>query len=103
MGFLQRVLNGGGRVVREMAAGSGRLDLCVEYGAHRYPLELKIRRNEKTAAEGLRQLSRYLDALGQREGWLVLFDRRPEIPWAEKISWATQIAAAGKTIHVAGC
>ena len=27
--------HGGGRVVREMAAGSGRLDLCLEYGAGR--------------------------------------------------------------------
>jgi hypothetical protein len=30
MGFLQRVINGGGRIEREVAAGRGRLDLSVE-------------------------------------------------------------------------
>ena len=102
MGFLQRVLNGGGRVVREMAAGSGRLDLCVEYEGHRYPLELKIRRGERTVADGLRQLSRYLDTLGEPEGWLVVFDQRPGVPWEDRIAWTTE-TADGRTIHVVGC
>jgi hypothetical protein len=29
MAFLQRVINGGGRIEREMAAGNGRTDLCI--------------------------------------------------------------------------
>jgi len=29
--FLQRVINGGGKILREMAAGKRRLDLCVVY------------------------------------------------------------------------
>jgi hypothetical protein len=102
MAYLQRVLNGGGRLVREMAAGSGRLDLCLEFGDRRYPIELKVRRNEKTVADGLLQLSRYLDTLGDREGWLVVFDRRAETPWDAKITWATE-AVGGRTIHVVGC
>jgi hypothetical protein len=32
MAFLQRVINGGGQTVREMASGSGRLDRCLVYG-----------------------------------------------------------------------
>ena len=103
MGFLQRVLNGGGRVVREMAAGSGRLDLCVEYEGNRYPIELKIRRNDKTIPDGLRQLGRYLDTLGEPEGWLIIFDQRPERSWDEKLSWRTESGNAGKTIHIVGC
>lgn len=103
MGFLQRVLNGGGRVIREMAAGSGRLDLCVEYGGKRYPIELKIHRGEKTVPDGLRQLGRYLDQLGEPEGWLIVFDQRPDISWDEKISWSDIPAGDGKTIHVVGC
>lgn len=102
MGFLQRVLNGGGRVVREMAAGSGRLDLCVEYDNRRYPLELKVRHGDKTVPDGLRQLSRYLETLGEAEGWLIVFDRRPEISWDEKISWTSE-TVNGRTIHVVGC
>ena len=31
MAFLQRITNGEGRINREMALGSGRLDICVEY------------------------------------------------------------------------
>ncbi len=102
MGFLQRVLNGGGRVVREMAAGSGRLDLCVEYEGERYPLELKIHRNDKTILDGLRQLGRYLDTLGEPEGWLIIFDQRPDVSWDEKIFWTTEMVGA-KTIHIVGC
>jgi len=91
----------GGRLVREMAAGSGRLDLCVEYGEQRYPIELKIRRGEKTVDEGLRQLGRYLDQLGEPEGWLIVFDQRPDISWDEEITWETR-AIASRTIHIVG-
>jgi hypothetical protein len=103
MGFLQRVLNGGGRVVREMAAGTGRLDLCVEYGDERYPIELKLHRGDKTVPDGLRQLGRYLDTLGEPEGWLIVFDQRPDVPWDDKIFWRTETADSAKTIHVVGC
>lgn len=41
MGFLQRVVNGGGHITREYASGRGRLDLFVEYGADRFAIELK--------------------------------------------------------------
>jgi len=87
--------------VREMAAGSGRLDLCVEYGGRRYPIELKIRRGEKTIDEGLRQLGRYLEQLGEPEGWLIVFDQRPDISWDEKITWETR-AIDARTIHIVG-
>jgi len=103
MGFLQRVINGGGRIVREMAAGSGRLDLCLEYGGGRYPIELKVRRGEKTIPEGFRQLNRYIDTLGEPEGWLIVFDQRPEVSWDDKIFWRTDQNETGNTIHVVGC
>ncbi|MDR0667488.1 MAG: AAA-like domain-containing protein, partial [Prevotellaceae bacterium] len=35
MAFLQRVVNGGGQVVREMALGTGRLDICLVYENHK--------------------------------------------------------------------
>ena len=46
--FLQRVINGGGRINREYAAGRGRVDLCIHHGDGMYPLELKIAYNERT-------------------------------------------------------
>jgi hypothetical protein len=59
--FLQRVLNGGGQISREIAAGTGRSDLCVHYQQHKYPFELKIRHNDYTYDEGVRQLQGYMD------------------------------------------
>jgi hypothetical protein len=75
--FLQRVLNGGGQIIREMAAATGRVDLCVVYLGQKYPIELKIRRSGRTREEGLEQLAGYMEVLGCKKGWLVIFDERP--------------------------
>ncbi len=98
-GYLQRVVNGGGRIVREMALGSRRLDLCVEYGGNRYAVELKMK--QQFSADSLSQLAGYLDALGLREGWLAVFDDDATRPWEEKIFTRAE-TVAGKTIHIIG-
>ncbi len=41
MAYLQRVVNGSGRIEREYAAGSGRLDLLVVHGESRMAIEVK--------------------------------------------------------------
>ncbi|MDP6367831.1 MAG: hypothetical protein QF787_17130, partial [Nitrospinota bacterium] len=41
MAFLQRVVNGGGEVLREYAAGRKAVDLVVTYGPDRFVVELK--------------------------------------------------------------
>jgi hypothetical protein len=99
MAFLQRVINGGGRIAREMAAETGRLDLCVEWGTLRYPVEIKVRRTERTEAEGLDQIARYMESLGLHDGWLVVFDRRKEVPWDRKIS-SEIVERDSRRIHV---
>ncbi|MDR1787744.1 MAG: AAA-like domain-containing protein [Treponema sp.] len=99
--FLQRVLNGGGRITREMAAETGRADLCVEYEGKRYPIELKIRYSSKTLREGIEQLGRYMDTLGCERGWLVLFDQRKGMSWPKKL-YARTKKAGGKVIRVYG-
>jgi hypothetical protein len=99
--FLQRVINGGGNIAREVAAGNGRIDLCVEYQDASYPIELKIRYDNDTLQEGLTQLSGYMDKLGEKQGWLCLFDRSPEKSWDEKIYQKTEIVD-GKTVFVFG-
>ena len=101
MAFLQRVLNGGGDMTREMAAGSGRTDLCIRYNGKKYPIELKLRRGEKSIAEGIGQTMRYMDTFGCSQGWLVLFDRRPQVAWGKKI-FMKKVAADGKTVTVVG-
>lgn len=99
--FLQRVLNGGGKISRELAAGRGRLDLCVHYLAHHYPIELKLRYNDKTQSIGQRQIVKYMGRLECAEGWLIVFDRRKKIAWEKKIFWET-IQVEGKVVHVVG-
>jgi len=101
MAFLQRVVNGGAHIDREFALGRKRLDLCVQMGPHRYPVELKLRHSAKTEAEGLEQLGEYMDACGAIEGWLVIFDRRPRRPWSRRIFWRT-VKSGPRTIHVVG-
>ena len=100
MGYLQRVVNGGGRIAREMALGSKRLDLCVEFGVFRYAVELKMRRNF-SETQSSAQLAGYLDALGLAEGWMAVFDEDMSKPWDEKI-YNREIVFDGKTIHVVG-
>ncbi|NCD34217.1 MAG: ATP-binding protein [Spartobacteria bacterium] len=100
MAFLQRIINGGGHIVREFATGRKRMDLIVELGEFRYPVEIKLWRGPKTVDEGQAQLDGYLDTQGLSEGWLVIFDRRPNVPWDEKISQREITTQAGRTIHL---
>ncbi|MCB0546119.1 MAG: ATP-binding protein [Phaeodactylibacter sp.] len=99
--FLQRVVNSGGEVSREYASNKGRMDLCVHYGKNKYPIEIKLHYGEKTIPEGLEQLAGYMDTVGENTGWLVVFDRRQESTWEEKIYWKTE-EEGGRTIHVVG-
>ena len=99
--FLQRVINGGGYLIREMAAGTRRTDLCLVFEGKKYPIELKIRRNEKTMIEGTEQTLDYMDIFGCSEGWLVIFDRRPNIDWEEKVNMKKE-TIDGKTVTIIG-
>ena len=105
--FLQRIINGGGRVDREYGLGRRRTDLCVVWsypgGVQRGVIELKIRYHslEQTLAAGLEQTWRYADAMGAEEAHLVIFDRRPKVAWSKKI-WRRSEQHAGMAITVWG-
>jgi hypothetical protein len=101
MAFLQRIVNGGGSIQREFALGSGRADLLVAWRGARHALELKVRRSDRTLQEGVEQLGGYLDRLGEKQGFLVLFDRRDR-PWEEKLFESAATAPAGQHITVFG-
>ena len=100
-GFLQRVLNGGGHIIRDMAAGTGRLDLGVVYEGTTYPIEIKLWRGASYYQSGLAQTARYADVYGSKEGWLVLFDQRKKRTWKEKI-YVKQEVVNDTVIHVFG-
>jgi len=89
--FLQRIVNGGGRIEREYGLGRGRTDLLVVLphaaGVQRIVLELKVQRGalRKTLIErALPQITGYMDHCGTREGHLIIFDQN-ERTWEDKI------------------
>jgi type II secretory pathway predicted ATPase ExeA len=102
MAFLQRVVNGGGRVEREYGLGRGALDLIIEWRGARHAIEVKLRRDTETEADALEQVDGYLDKAGLAEGWLVMFDLRSTLPWVERLSTRT-VAVNGKRVFVVGC
>ena len=101
--FLQRVVNGGGQIVREMALGSERLDLGVHFRGAVYAVEVKTTAlYEKSHEKACAQVLRYMDRLGVSEGWLVVADSDLTKPWDDKIS-SEDIAQDGKMIHLIRC
>jgi len=105
--FLQRIVNSGGRVEREYGLGRMRTDLLViwpcEERIQKVVVELKVLRKslEKTVADGLEQTFEYMDRCGAVEGHLVVFDRRAERSWEEKI-FSRRESYRGKEIGVWG-
>ena len=100
MAFFQRVTNGKGRIEREMALGSKRLDLCVEFRGRRYAVEVKTAKNF-AGEDSYKQLACYLDGLGLPEGWMAIFDEDKSKPWEDKL-YNRDVAFNGKTLHVVG-
>jgi hypothetical protein len=89
--FLQRIVNGGGRVEREYGLGRTGTDLLLVWpydgGEQTAVIELKILYGslEETIAEGLAQTWGYMDKMGASDGHLIIFDRRSDRSWDEKI------------------
>jgi hypothetical protein len=98
--FLQKIVNGEAKVHRGFAEGSGRVDLAILYNGREYLLEVKL--EYAKLEDSLEQLAGYLDNNGEKEGWLVIFDRDVRKSWEEKIYWDTK-QIGNLTIHVVGC
>ena len=98
--FLQRIVNGGGRIEREYGLGRGRTDLLIAWpqraggadaaGAGRlverkFVIECKVLRKslERTIRDGLEQTAAYMDRCAAEAGLLVIFDRG-EAPWGRQ-------------------
>ncbi len=94
--FLQRIVNGCGRIAREYGLGRGRTDLLLQWPLtpqgftgpmQQVVLELKIQHKGKAAtlAAGLAQTVRYADQCGADAAHLLIFDRDPAVAWDDKI------------------
>ncbi len=92
--FLHRVVNATGRIEREYALGSRRVDLLIVWPREReredrIVVECKLvkagRSLSRAITEGLRQTKRYMDISATEAGHLVVFDMRPSRSWSERI------------------
>ena len=111
--FLQRIINGGGRLNREYGLGRKRTDLIIEWpvdeqqGYHgpvqRIVIELKLLRKglEKTLAEGLEQTADYAQRCNADEAHLMIFNRDTDVSWDDKI-WQRRESHDGRAIQVWG-
>lgn len=103
MAFLHRVANGGGRLEREYAIGTGRMDLCLRYGAVTVGMELKVwcDGEKDPLDQGLAQVERYLAGLGLDQGWLIIFDQRSGLPpIADRTTTTPATTPSGRSITV---
>ena len=106
--FLQRIVNGGGRVEREYGLGRLRTDLLILWptpaGMQKIVLELKLLRKtlDKTIEQGMLQTVEYLDRTGTAEGHLVIFDRTAGKAWDEKI-FCIEREQQGHRLTIWGC
>ena len=97
MAFLQRVINGGGHLEREYAAGTGRMDLALFFNKEWYIIEIKIISDhaspDTVRRKGIEQVRRYRDHFDRVKATiLAIFDRREKskkLPWEEKIKQET--------------
>ncbi|MDH6106341.1 ATP-binding protein [Anabaenopsis tanganyikae CS-531] len=103
MAFLHRVVNGGGSLEREYAIGSGRMDICLRYGDVVLGMELKVWKQGKPdpLQQGLVQLDKYLSGLNLDTGWLIIFDRRPDLPpISDRTTTEIALSPKGRNITV---
>lgn len=113
--FLQRIVNGGGRINREYALGRKYTDLYLEwpldqekgfYGeVQRVVLELKIlyANLDKTIADGVAQVAAYAEQCGAEEAHLIVFNRDAEVGWDEKIWYREERGVGELRVGVWGC
>ncbi len=107
--FLQRIVNGGGRIEREYGLGRMRTDLLViwpstgDAGETRSAIECKVLHGglERTIHEGVAQTLAYMDRCDATEGHLVLFDRTAGKSWDEKV-FRREETSARRTVTVWG-
>ena len=104
--FLHWVVNGRGRIEREYALGSRRVDLLVlspggQGRADRLVVECKLlkdgRSHARTIERGLAQPAAYMDLSAADAGHFVIFDMREGRTWTGKI-YREERSRHGRTI-----
>jgi hypothetical protein len=97
MAWLQRIVNGGGYIRREYAAGLGFIDLVIEYGPDKFVFELKNERNYKQE-KALAQIAAYARRISVQECYLMVFRRQMTNP--DQVGERTLVDHEGLKVHV---
>ncbi len=106
--FLQRIVNSGGRIEREYGLGRMRTDLLLVWPQGEQMLKVVIeckilhKSLEQTVAEGLEQTAEYMDRCAAEGGHLVIFDRRENRRWDDKVFHCRRASDRGVEIDVWG-
>ena len=106
--FLQRIVNGGGRIEREYGLGRGRTDLLIVWPqdgrARKFVVECKVVHKglETTVRDGLEQTAGYMDRCAAEAGHLVVFNRDEGTNWDEKVFRERRESSGGVEIEVWG-
>ena len=105
--FLQRVVNGGGRIEREYGLGRRRTDLLIVWPqggrTRKFVIECKVLHKslERTIGDGLEQTAAYMDRCAAESGHLIIFDRDESRSWEDKLFHRRE-SAGGVEIEVWG-
>jgi hypothetical protein len=95
--WLQRIVNGGGYIRREYAAGTGFVDVVVEFKGDKFVFELKTERNY-VRKEALAQIARYAHRVGVKECYLMVF--RPQVTDPKQVGKRSAVQYEGLKVHI---
>lgn len=97
MAWLQRIVNGGGYIRREYAAGLGFIDLVIEFEPDKFVFELKTDRNYKQE-KALAQIAEYAHRMSVSECYLMVFRREMTDP--EQVGQRSLVEYEGLKVHL---
>ena len=112
MAWLQRIVNGGGHILREYAAGSGRIDVLIRWPLdghllserwENHLIELKVwsdrHKKRDPRDQGLQQVAQYAARVLLLSATLIIADRRAA---AAEIDWEERARVEGEAPEVGG-
>jgi hypothetical protein len=97
MAWLQRIVNGGGYIRREYAAGLNFIDLVIEFGSDRFVFELKTEKNYNKD-EALDQVTQYAQKMSVDECYIMVFRREMNDP--TKVAERSVVEHQGMKVHI---
>jgi PD-(D/E)XK nuclease superfamily len=97
MGWLQRIVNGGGYIRREYASGLGFIDMVILFQGEKFVFELKKESGFKLD-KALNQIAIYAHRMSVKECYLLVFRRK--ITDIDKIGEREFIEHDGLKVHL---